>query len=199
MERPSAPSAPFDQAQLRFSPRQQEVLELLLHAQSLKEIASALHISVNSAKGHVKTIYLKSQVRSARELIARHAGSGPPDDQFLASVCALIAGRTPREVLTRCLEALRIWTGAAETTVLAANSKTPPPRCGFVVPVPATLGAPGYVFWLAAPSGGWDAEAARATVEEVIRIAARCAAALPTPQVPPRSQGPANQPRLRVS
>ncbi|MGH9471123.1 MAG: response regulator transcription factor [Terriglobales bacterium] len=198
MERRFASGTSHNQTQLGLSPREQQVLDLLLRAQSLKEIAKALNVSVNSAKGYVKAIYLKARVHSARELITRHAQSGPPEDEVLASICALVACPTPREILPRCLTALRIWTGAAEATVLDPNRTNPPSGRGFVIPVPAALDARGCVFWLSAPPSGWAPEAAE-TAEEIVRLAARRAVALTPPRPAPRSQRPAQSPQVRAS
>lgn len=198
MKRSFTSDKPLDQTHLTLSPREQQVLDLLLRAQSLKEIANAQNISVNSAKGHVMAIYRKVQVRSARELIARHAKIGPPEDPFLASICALLESRTLRDLIARCVEALRVWTGATEATVLDPNRTDPPSARCIAIPVPAALDAPGCVFWLSAPPSGWAPVAAE-TAEEIVRVAARCAAAQTPPRFPPRSQGSPPSPRLRVS
>ena len=59
--------APLDQ----LSTRERAVVELLLKAQSNKQIASALGISIRTVEFHLKNIYTKFQVGSRIELILK--------------------------------------------------------------------------------------------------------------------------------
>jgi LuxR family maltose regulon positive regulatory protein len=59
-----------------LSPREQEVLELLAAGKSVKEIAAALTISVNTAKVHVKNIYRKLGSHSRKVVFDRAAALG---------------------------------------------------------------------------------------------------------------------------
>lgn len=59
--------APIDQ----LSTRERAVVELLLKAQSNKQIASALGISIRTVEFHLKNIYTKFQVGSRIELILK--------------------------------------------------------------------------------------------------------------------------------
>lgn len=54
-----------------LSPREQEVVNLLLEGKSNKQIASALHITERTVEFHLKNIYLKAQVSSRVELILK--------------------------------------------------------------------------------------------------------------------------------
>ena len=52
-----------------LSPREKDVLDLLLEAKTNKEIAQELCISEYTVKSHVKNIYSKYDVTSRAELI----------------------------------------------------------------------------------------------------------------------------------
>ena len=53
-----------------ISPREQEVIELILQGYSNTKIAETLFISLNTVKKHVRNIYPKFGVNSRYELIA---------------------------------------------------------------------------------------------------------------------------------
>jgi DNA-binding CsgD family transcriptional regulator len=55
----------------RLSPRELEVMELLCQGLTTQEISGRLHISVHTARDHVKHIYAKTDVTSRGELMAR--------------------------------------------------------------------------------------------------------------------------------
>lgn len=55
---------------LRLSARQSEVLDLLRRGMRPRAIAQELHVSVHTARNHIKAIYKIAGVRSAVELVA---------------------------------------------------------------------------------------------------------------------------------
>ncbi len=54
-----------------LSPREMEILELMIDGKSYKEIGSALHISIHTVKSHVYSLYRKMDVTSRHQLIHR--------------------------------------------------------------------------------------------------------------------------------
>jgi LuxR family maltose regulon positive regulatory protein len=67
-----APSHPHTQPLIEpLSDRELEVLQLLADGQTNHEIAQALHVSINTVKTHLKTIYGKLDVHSRREATAQ--------------------------------------------------------------------------------------------------------------------------------
>lgn len=71
----------------RISPRETEVLELVSTGKTNREIASALHISENTVKNHLKNIleklHLKNRVQAAAYALRKGIGEahGPPHHQ----------------------------------------------------------------------------------------------------------------------
>ena len=59
---------------LALSPRQRDVLELLLNGDSEKQIAVKLKLSQNTVHHHVKAIHRHFRVSSRSELLARWVG-----------------------------------------------------------------------------------------------------------------------------
>jgi FixJ family two-component response regulator len=53
----------------RLTPREREVLELLVKGLTSKEIAAALHVSVRTVEGHRRMVLSKMQVSSATQLV----------------------------------------------------------------------------------------------------------------------------------
>jgi DNA-binding NarL/FixJ family response regulator len=80
--RPAAPSA---MAAARLTPREQEVLGLVAHGKSNKEIASALDIAENTVKNHLKNIleklHLENRVQAATFALRQELGTGSPPDR----------------------------------------------------------------------------------------------------------------------
>ena len=66
-ERSSPP--PMDFSAYEFSPRQREIVELLVQGQSNKEIADRLCLSTDTIKAHLQQIFRKSGVSSRLEAV----------------------------------------------------------------------------------------------------------------------------------
>lgn len=61
--------APVVERLARLTPREREVLELLVTGHSSKEIAAALAVSVRTVEGHRRMLFSKMQVSSAAQLM----------------------------------------------------------------------------------------------------------------------------------
>jgi FixJ family two-component response regulator len=59
----------------RLTPREREVMELLVAGKTSKEIAVALHVSVRTVEGHRRGVFSKTQVSSAAELVGTVLGA----------------------------------------------------------------------------------------------------------------------------
>lgn len=66
---PSAPDATAD-----LTPRERELLELLVRGYRYREIGEKLFISLDTVRTHIRHIYEKMQVRSRAEAAARYHG-----------------------------------------------------------------------------------------------------------------------------
>jgi DNA-binding NarL/FixJ family response regulator len=55
------------QSGLRLTPRDREIVELLLRACSDREIAQALGISIRTVKGHLQAMYWKNGIADPRK------------------------------------------------------------------------------------------------------------------------------------
>ena len=53
----------------RLTPREREVMELLIAGKTSKEIAAALHVSVRTVEGHRRMVLSKMNVSSATQLV----------------------------------------------------------------------------------------------------------------------------------
>jgi two-component system, LuxR family, response regulator FixJ len=64
----------------RLTPREREVLELLVAGQTSKEIAAALRVSVRTVEGHRRRVFSKMNVSSAAQLVGTvlSAREAPP-------------------------------------------------------------------------------------------------------------------------
>ena len=58
--------------QSNLTEREREILQLLMHGNSYKEIAAAIFISVETLNSHIKNIYKKLNVHSRSELSAKY-------------------------------------------------------------------------------------------------------------------------------
>jgi DNA-binding NarL/FixJ family response regulator len=58
-----------DLAQVKVTPRDQQVLNLLVQGCSNKEIAGQLHISPRTVKQHLRTLFLRAGIREGRKRV----------------------------------------------------------------------------------------------------------------------------------
>lgn len=58
-----------DLAQVKVTPRDQEVLNLLVQGCSNKEIAGQLNISPRTVKQHLRTLFLRTGIRDGRKRV----------------------------------------------------------------------------------------------------------------------------------
>lgn len=69
---PPPPTTPPPAATAQLTPREEEVLKLLAAGQGTKAIASALSLSVETVRFHLKHIYEKLHVRSRTEAVIKY-------------------------------------------------------------------------------------------------------------------------------
>ena len=55
--------------QIKITPRDQQVLQLLMQGCSNKEIASQLNISPRTVKQHLRTLFLRAGIRDGRKRV----------------------------------------------------------------------------------------------------------------------------------
>ena len=101
----------------RFSPRERQIIDALLAAKAVKDIARELELSINTVKDYLKSIYRKAQVHSARELMVQfgHSSAALPDTalaQLLHAAQSLAPSALPSEVLAQLSAAVRRCTRA---------------------------------------------------------------------------------------
>ena len=71
---PHGYDSPHAATRLRLSPRARTTLDRLLRAESSKEIAAAMGLSVHTVNQYVKTVFRAFGVRSRAELLSRWHG-----------------------------------------------------------------------------------------------------------------------------
>jgi DNA-binding NarL/FixJ family response regulator len=59
----------IDQGQFKVTPRDQQVLNLLVQCCSNKEIAGQLNISPGTVKQHLRTLFLRAGIREGRKRV----------------------------------------------------------------------------------------------------------------------------------
>ena len=90
-----------------LSRRELEIVRHLAGAASVKEMSRRMQISPNTVKDYLKSIYRKTHVHSARELMVRIADAVPPpecarSEEVVAVLDAMLDASGPQE-------ALQIW------------------------------------------------------------------------------------------
>lgn len=103
----------------QFSPREQDIIAGLLQARSVREIADDLHITVNTVKDYIKTIYQKAQVHSARALLIKFYLDRPParpgrSRDLADAIQKLLDSRSRELVLETLVMAAKTCTGGHE-------------------------------------------------------------------------------------
>ncbi len=113
----------MDTQERRFSRREQQIVDLLLQAKSIKDVALALDLSANTVKDYAKNIYRKAKVHSARELMLQVASPPrlPPQPdtglaQFLQTAHGLDFEATPAEAVAQLAAAIRRCTPARQVS-----------------------------------------------------------------------------------
>jgi DNA-binding NarL/FixJ family response regulator len=71
----AAPAQPPPPA-MRLSPREQEIVELLVQGYRYKEVADHFSCSINTVREHLRRIYEKLHVTSAREAVVKYLRAG---------------------------------------------------------------------------------------------------------------------------
>lgn len=65
----------------RLTPREREVMELLIAGKASKEIADAMHVSVRTVEGHRRMVLSKMDVSSAAQLVRTVLGARAADSR----------------------------------------------------------------------------------------------------------------------
>ncbi len=107
----NAPSGCADLA--KFSPRERQIIAALTAAQQVGEIARKLHLTTNTVKAYIKSIYFKAEVHSARELMLKFPPMARGADERLDSFRRVLAARDIAQLHTAVLAMLRTWTEAS--------------------------------------------------------------------------------------
>lgn len=109
--------------QRSFSRREQQIVDLLVQAKSIKDVALALDLSANTVKDYAKNIYRKARVHSARELMLQVAlpDRFPPQSdtglaQLLQTAQGLDAEAAPAVALAQLSAAIRRCTPARQVS-----------------------------------------------------------------------------------
>ena len=108
---------------LRFTNREQDVIEGLKAGRQFKEIANALGVSVETVKGYAKEIYLKASVQSARELMVKF--NAQDRSRRIETLLAIDRDGSEAEAVSAVLNAIEAWTGAP---VIIAIEVAPEPE-----------------------------------------------------------------------
>lgn len=75
---PSELKAPVASAPppVHLSPREEEILQLLVKGYRYKEVADSFSCSINTVREHLRRIYEKLQVTTSREAVAHYLKGG---------------------------------------------------------------------------------------------------------------------------
>jgi FixJ family two-component response regulator len=74
----AAEGALMNERLAHLTPREREVMQLLLAGKTSKEIATALHVSVRTVEGHRREVLSKANVSSAAQLVSAVLSSRKP-------------------------------------------------------------------------------------------------------------------------
>lgn len=110
---------------MRFTPRERRVIEGLMRAQTVKEIARDLGISYETAKDALKSIYHKAEVHSARALMLKVLDRKSPQQDWPAEALQFIHSIFPsHEAMCdeMCRLARRICPGALPLTAMIGDN-----------------------------------------------------------------------------
>jgi len=91
-------------ARHRLTPREEQIVKLVQRAQGVATIAHTLGLSQHTVKDHLKSVYQKLQVHSARELLVKLHGQARaalslPELPFLGAAEAILAAGPASAVL----------------------------------------------------------------------------------------------------
>jgi DNA-binding NarL/FixJ family response regulator len=67
---------------IHLSPREEEILQLLVKGYRYKEVADAFSCSINTVREHLRRIYEKLQVTSSREAVVKYLQSGSRNSRW---------------------------------------------------------------------------------------------------------------------
>lgn len=137
----------------RFSPRERDIIEGLLQAQSVKDIATQLHLTVNTVKDYVKTIYQKAGVHSSSALLLKFYGQQARETDnpvaLVTAVQAMLDATARRPVVEAVRDGARGGAGARFVAIYDVFSALPSPAVSW----PA--GPPGLVTAAPRRAGTW--------------------------------------------
>src|ERR1700752_1036844 len=105
--------------QVKVTPRDQQVLNLLVQGCSNKEIAGQLKISPRTVKQHLRTLFLRAGIQEARKRVKPAIAIFNQEGQ---QTCLRASNSRPEKFRSRALS------GKAERIAKSAGSSAPPNR-----------------------------------------------------------------------
>jgi DNA-binding NarL/FixJ family response regulator len=101
---------------IKITPRDEQVLQLLIQGCSNKEIASQLNISPRTVKQHLRTLFLRAGIRDGRKRVTGHRHVRQGADEIMQ----------PRERLTtkELQVAALVWEGLTNREIARAIGTT---------------------------------------------------------------------------
>lgn len=103
----------------QLSRREQQIIDGLLKAQTVKEIAFDLRLTPNTVKDYLRMVYVKLNVHSARELCLKLSGVSQCNApaQFYESILHLLTSREPADLFANILLAAMRCTDSRDASV----------------------------------------------------------------------------------